>query len=88
MRIGRILGETYAEAGRSMRGFFAGGSIAAGRVVVEALLYLSWVDFAFSEVLDALEMESRILWNLRLVVLIAVPVGILRKSVYEAKQNV
>ena len=61
-----------------MRGFFAGGSIAAGRVVVVALLlYLSWLNFVFSEVLDALEMESRILWNLRLVVLIAVPVGIL-----------
>ena len=83
MRIGRRLGETYAEAGRWVRGLFAGGSIAAGRVVVEALLllYLSWLDFAFSEVLDALEMESRILWNLRLVVLIAVPVGILGEPV-------
>ena len=50
----------------------------AGRVVVEAL-YLSGVgfDLVFSEVLDALEMESSILWNLRFVVLIAVPVGIL-----------
>ena len=81
MRIGRRLGETYAEGGRSMRDFFAGGSIAAARVVVEALLlYLSWLNFVFSEVLDALEMESRILWNLRLVVLIAVPVGILWKQ--------
>ena len=58
---------------------------AAGRVVVEALLYLSWLDFVFSEVLDALEMESRILWNLRLVVLIAVPVGMLRSQY--SKQN-
>ena len=82
MRIGRKFGETYAEAGRSVRSFFAGGSSAAGRVVVEALLlYLSWFDFVFSEVLDALEMESRILWNLRLVVLIAVPVGISGGSV-------
>ena len=62
MRRIRELGETYAEVGRSMRGFFAGGWIAAGRVVVEALLlYLSWFNFVFSEVLDALEMESRIL---------------------------
>lgn len=75
MRI-RELGGTYAEAGRMIRGFFAGGSIVAGRVVVEAW-YLSGFDFVFSEVLDALEMESRILWNLRFVVLIAVPVGIL-----------
>lgn len=78
MRI-RELGGTYAEAGRRTRGFFAGGSIVAGRVVVEAW-YLSGFHFVFSEVLDALEMESRILWNLRFVVLIAVPVGILRSQ--------
>ena len=36
----RVLGGVYAEAGRAIRGFFAGGSIVAGRVVVEAL-YLS-----------------------------------------------
>lgn len=48
----------------------------AGRVVVDAL-YVLWFDFEASEVLDALEMESRILWNFRFVVLNAVPVGIL-----------
>lgn len=37
-----------------------------GRVIVEAL-YLSL--FATSDVLDAFEMESRILWNFRFVVL-------------------
>ena len=74
-----MLGETYAEVGRSIRGFLAGGSaVHAGRVVVEEdALYLSWVGFVASEVLDALEMESRILWNFRFVVLRAVvPVGI------------
>ena len=59
MRI-RVLGERYGEAGRTIRGFLAGGSIAAGRVVVDAL-YLSRLDLMASEVLDALEMESRIL---------------------------
>ena len=51
------------------------------------LLYLSWFDFVFSEVLDALEMESRILWNLRLVVLIAVPVGIFWGISNNSKQS-
>ena len=36
MRI-RAQGEMYAEIGRAIRGFFAGGSIVAGRVVVDAL---------------------------------------------------
>lgn len=78
MRIGE-LGGTYVELGRRTRVFFAGGSIVAGRVVlvVEEAWYLSGFDFVFSEVLDALEMESRILWNLRFVVLIAVPADIL-----------
>lgn len=76
MRIGE-LGGTYVEAGRRTRVFFAGGSIVAGMVVVVGAWYLSGFDFVFSEVLDALEMESRILWNLRFVVLIAVPADIL-----------
>lgn len=81
MRIGE-LGGTYVEAGRRTRVFFAGGSIAAGRVVVvEEAWYLSGFDFVFSEVLDALEMESRILWNLRFVVLIAVPADILGNQI-------
>ena len=54
----RVVGGTTAEVGRAIRGFFAGGSILAGSVVVEALCLL-W--FVASDVLDAFEMESRIL---------------------------
>ena len=54
----RVVGSTTAEVGRAIRDFFAGGSILAGSVVVEALCLL-W--FVASDVLDAFEMESRIL---------------------------
>lgn len=53
-----VAGGTTAEVGRAIRGFFTGGSILAGSVVVEALCLL-WI--VASDVLDAFEMESRIL---------------------------
>lgn len=61
---------TKAETGRAVLALLAGDSRVAGKVVVEALL-MSVSLCGTSEVLDALEMESRILWNLRLVVLSA-----------------
>ena len=59
---------TRADTGRLSRGFLAGVSRLEGRVVVE-VLFPSF--FNASEVLEALEMESRIWWNFRLVVLSA-----------------
>lgn len=53
----RALGGMNEEVGRATRGFFAGDSKLDGRVEVEAL-DLSWED---KLVLDALEIESRIL---------------------------
>lgn len=54
----RVLGCTYADVGLDMRGFFAGESRLPGRVVLDAF-DLSYA--AASEVLDAFEIESRIL---------------------------
>lgn len=66
-----VLGDAKAEVGLVTRAFFAGDSKFDGRVVVEAL------DFSCEDkaVLDALEMESRILWNFRFVVLSAVGIA-------------
>ena len=60
---------TKADTGRTVLALLAGDSRVAGNVVVEALSSMPLC--GTSEVLDALEMESRILWNLRLVVLSA-----------------
>ena len=60
---------TKADTGRAVRALLAGDSRVADNVVVEALSSISLG--GTREVLEALEMESRILWNLRLVVLSA-----------------
>lgn len=52
----------------------------AGSVVAEAL-NLSWC--VASEVLDALEIESRILWNFRFVVIRALGIG--RKKQWQSE---
>ena len=59
---------TKADTGRAVLALLAGDSRVAGNVVVEAFCVSVC---GTSEVLDALEMESRILWNLRFVVLSA-----------------
>lgn len=64
----RGTGVTKADTGRLVRAFLAGDSNVEGRVVVEAFFVSTC---GTSEVLDALEIESRILWNFRLVVLSA-----------------
>ena len=64
----RGIGVTKADTGRVVRAFLAGDSNVEGRVVVEAFFVSLG---GTSEVLDALEIESRILWNFRLVVLSA-----------------
>ena len=63
------------ELGRITRGLFAGGSTIVGSVVVDALGF--WLSL-ISETLDAFEIESRILWNFRLVVVSAA--GILKNK--------
>lgn len=63
-----VVGCTTADVGRVSRGFLAGDSRFGGRVAVEALVRSS---FVARLVLDALEIESSILWNFRLVVLSA-----------------
>ena len=78
----RALDGTCADVGRAIRGFFAGGSILAGSVVVEALCLL-WL--VASDVLDAFEIESRILWNFLFVVLKAV--GILDSKKQQSNQQ-
>ena len=57
---------TYALLGRVVRGFLAGDSRFVGTVTVEALL---WWGFSARDVLEVLEMESRMRLNFRLVVL-------------------
>ena len=61
-----MLDGTYAEFGLATRSFLAGDSRVAGRVVVEAFFGLGYEGRG---VLELLVMESRILWNLRFVVL-------------------
>lgn len=63
-----MLDEVYADLGLAMRGFLAGGSRVVGRVFVEAFFCRGVKGRDGSEVLV---MESRILWNLRFVVLSA-----------------
>ena len=71
-----------AETGRVDFNRLVGDSIVAGSEDVEAFFASSCRG---SDVLDALEMESRSLWNFRLVVLRAV--GILEKE-RQTKRNV
>ena len=75
---------TKADTRRAVLALLAGDSKVAGNVVVEALLSMSLC--GTSEVLDALEMESRILWNLRLVVLSATVMLIGTDVLYDAAQ--
>lgn len=63
-----VVDGTRADTGRTSRGFLAGVSRLVGRVNVEPLCRSS---FKASEVLEELEMESRIWWNFRFVVLSA-----------------
>ncbi len=60
--------DAEAEVGREMRRFLEADSSVVKSVVVEALFRSSW---ATRDVLDALEMESSILLNLRFVVVSA-----------------
>ena len=62
-----LLGGMYADLGLSRRVRLAGWSKVGGRVVVEALLVCPCLELE-REVLEALEMESKRRWNLRLVV--------------------
>ena len=61
------------------RGFFTGLSTLTPRLVVEALWVLS-SSWDARVVLEALEIESRILWNFRLVVLKATVIVYLRED--------
>lgn len=67
---------TKADAGR---GFLTGLSTFTVRLVVEALLVLS-SSWDARLVLEAFEIESRILWNFRLVVLKATDIVNLRQD--------
>ena len=71
----RLLAVTHVDIGRISFVRLAGDSSVAGRVLIEALCF----EMDANDVSDALEIESRIFWNLRFVVTKAV--GILSKEV-------
>lgn len=62
----------WAETGRSVRCLLKGGLDVDGRVAVDAFSLLAEIG---NEEDDALEMDSRSLWNLRFVVLSAVGIS-------------
>lgn len=63
-----LVGDAAPEVGREMRRFLEADSSVVESVVVEALFRSFW---ATRDVLEALEMESSILLNLRFVVVSA-----------------
>lgn len=65
---GTRLGLIGTEVGLADLSLFVAGSCTVRSVEVETLC---WSLFALSEVLEGFEMESKIAWNLRFVVLIA-----------------